>query len=364
MSNTPLPLISSGAKQCCASAQPPGGVGFVSCASPKCEGCVSVPPQDIPDLAVQAEDVDELCEPARAEELQLASAAFVDGTGWEDLKLTRVQRVSGMKHMLAWDNALRGIGVKCGLATFASDPAKAAASIPDLPPIVSCADRPPSITFALDQGPQSFPTVFYMGYSLRLHVFWHYDASHRLWNDVKDSLAETGNWGFVCISTIVMNLDFGPWDGSEFYHRSAEALRHFAVNASVSHPLFARFVADIAAEDGIGDGALLNSSQRQAIFESLASHRSWSRKSLRVALSRWFGWVDSAAAFLETWHVRLLSYLWVCIVSGYGKLIDHDLLQNRSEAPPQKPQPQMRNRCPGQTKRSTPCGGVAATRST
>lgn len=294
------------------------------------------PPQDIPDLAVQAEDATEPVEQHRAEEWQLACAGFVDGSGWEDIKLTKIQRVAGMKHLLAWDNALRAIGVEHGLAAFVADPTQCAKGISDLPLLDSMSARPPSITFALDQGPQSFPTVFYMAYALKLHVFWHYDASHRLWNDVKDALAETGNWGFVCISTLAMNLDFGPWDGSEFFHRSAEALRHFVANGSSSHPLFSRFVAEIAADDGLEDGGLLSSAQRQELFQSLASHRAWSRKSVRVALCRWFGWLDAAERFLETWHVRLLTYLWVCVISGYGGLIDHELMQGRSEAPLQE----------------------------
>lgn len=225
-------------------------------------------------MAVQVEDIDQQVEEARAEEWQLASAAFADGAGWEDIKLTKVHRVQGMKHMLVWDNALRGIGVASGFKLFVADRELAQRAIPDLPLSSSPTDRPASIVFALDQGPQSFPTVFYMAYDMKIHTFWHYDGSHRLWNDVKDAMADTGNWGFVCISTIIMNLDYGPWDGSEFYHRAKEAMCHFVTNSSVEHPLFMRFASAIAQDDGLDTGGgVFSAAQLRDIFDSLSDHK-------------------------------------------------------------------------------------------
>ena len=132
-------------------------------------------------------------------------------------------------------------GVKGGLKFFQTPEDLRNKPIAELPLLHSPEERPPSIVFALDQGPQSFPTTFFMGYKMKPNTFCHFDPSHRLWNDVKDGLAEGGRWGFISLATIVFNLDFGPFEGSEFFHRGRDALKHFHTNTTVQNPLLTRF---------------------------------------------------------------------------------------------------------------------------
>ena len=50
------------------------------------------------------------------------------------------------------------------------------------------------------------------------------DPSHRAWNDVWQALADTGLWAFVLLFQVVLDLNFGPWDGSSFFSKAEDAL--------------------------------------------------------------------------------------------------------------------------------------------
>lgn len=235
-------------------------------------------------------------------------------------ELKKMQRVAGAKHMHAWDNSLKQCGLG-GFKTFVAEDEVAECDINDLPLLLTPEELPPMIVFALDQGPQSYPTNFYMQYVMKMNVFCHYDVSHRLWNDCKDALAECGQWGFVILSIITMNLDFGPFDSCTFFARNQDALKHFVANCDCSHPLFQYFAEDIAKEAkvDIEDGE----QWMRDVFDMLPGHPAWARKNQKVGLSRWFGWVDSGKQLLSNWSVRLLVLVWLSIISGYGCLSEH-----------------------------------------
>lgn len=284
------------------------------------------PLQVLPDLAIQIGDVDEQAGQEFVAAATQRATAVIEHRELpaDELKsLGTAKRIGGVQHMRAWDNGIQMLGMQ-GLAQFVVPPEHAAVPIEALPLLDSPDDRPPSLVMALDQGPQSYPTTFFLTYSLRLNMFTHFDTSHRLWNDCKDALAENGHWHFVVLSIIAMNLDYGPWDGSEFFGRASMTLKHFVANAGPDHPLFQAFAADIAKDSGAdmsGDAASL-----AALFKTLDGHPAFSKKNPRVALSRWFGWFDSACELLKHFSTRHMVYIWLCVTHGYGRMSEHGWL--------------------------------------
>lgn len=281
--------------------------------------------QVLPDLAIQIQDADEKGDGAFIDAAGQRAEAFAENQclGADDaLVLQSARRVAGVKHMRAWDNSLQQAGL-LGLVFFQVPPEKAGIAIGDLPFVTDAGQRFPSLTLALDQGPQSFPTNFFLGYYMKLNMFCHFDASHRLWNDVKDSLAECGHWSFICLSIIALNLDYGPWEGSEFFSRGRLSFQHFLTNCGPDHALVRSVATAIAEESGIDRSGLSDAEFCRRVFDSLSGHEAWQRKSIRVGLSRWFGWQDSATSYLKVWSVRHLTYIWLCIVHGYGKFSEH-----------------------------------------
>ena len=104
-------------------------------------------------------------------------------------------------------------GMAAGFKHFQPPKEERDCAIDDLDVCSLACARHPSLVAALDQGPQSFPTVFFLQYELGLNFWFHYDPSHRVWNDVRDGMSDAGMFPFLVLSSLVMNLDHGPWDG-------------------------------------------------------------------------------------------------------------------------------------------------------
>ncbi|CAK0801041.1 unnamed protein product, partial [Prorocentrum cordatum] len=238
----------------------------------------------------------------------------------DNVGLPTPKRVAGAKHMFAWDNAMRQAGLQ-GLSKFIANEDETPLQIQGLPHIERPEQRPDTIVFSLDQGPTSYATHFYMLYAMKMNLFCHYDVSHRLWNDVKDAFCECGEWNFIRLSTIVLNSDFGPWDGSAYFNKGGSVLKNFGASCGASHPLFVCFHKAIATELGIpiegNDEKFL-----EGVFLALKESDAWDTKNVNIGLSRWSGWHDSAQHFLKRWSTRHLTYVWLSIVRGYGRSTD------------------------------------------
>eukprot|EP00974_Lingulodinium_polyedra_P101114 9795881-Lingulodinium_polyedra.AAC.1 len=69
-------------------------------------------------------------------------------------------------------------------------------------------------------------------------------------------------------------------------------------------PLFQRLYSAICADR---HEAASGGKHEVKVFEELASSAGFQRKGERVALRRWFSWLNSASWHDSEWHSRLLS---------------------------------------------------------
>ena len=81
---------------------------------------------------------------------------------------------------------------------------------------------------------------------LRLRMVW--DKLHRIHNDIYlGCAADPGMKQAILLTTVVYNLQHGPWSGSAFHEKlKAEAVNFFAT-ASLTDPLFVHFLDKINA---------------------------------------------------------------------------------------------------------------------
>eukprot|EP00974_Lingulodinium_polyedra_P084201 8153620-Lingulodinium_polyedra.AAC.1 len=80
---------------------------------------------------------------------------------------------------------------------------------------------PPLLVVSSDQGGGGYQCVFYLAYRGGARLMHLSDPSHRSWNDVKQAFSDAGVWAFVLLMTVVLNLDYGPWDGAQFHQKAA-----------------------------------------------------------------------------------------------------------------------------------------------
>eukprot|EP00974_Lingulodinium_polyedra_P084989 8226436-Lingulodinium_polyedra.AAC.1 len=84
---------------------------------------------------------------------------------------------------------------------------------------------PQVIVLAADQGSGGWQAFHYLVYACHARCMMLNDPSHRGWNGLKKAMVDTGLWPFILILVVVLNLDFGPWDGSSFHQRGLEAMQ-------------------------------------------------------------------------------------------------------------------------------------------
>ena len=96
------------------------------------------------------------------------------------------------------------------------------------------------LTLCMDQDIIGVAFTYYAINSLRCRILPLWDPSHRMWNDVRGALSLSGVWQYTLVHTVLLNVFFGPWNGSAWWEQTVEASRLFFKTAGPSYPLFSR----------------------------------------------------------------------------------------------------------------------------
>ncbi len=152
-----------------------------------------------------------------------------------------LHRLVSENTLVALDNALLQTVGK-GLAAFV-DPGqdKDADPEPQRP-----GRRWPTLTLHTDRGPTSWCAVWFMMFGLRLNLVVLPDFSHDVWNDVKNAVFSIGWGAHLHAFTWVMNVPFGPWEGSKWFRIVQEGCTEaLAVAAAWQDPLFQESIKSV-----------------------------------------------------------------------------------------------------------------------
>ena len=207
------------------------------------------------------------------------------------MKPKRVQRLAALDFGAALDHALvcaTGSGLShCVEPGEQREPT----GLPEL------AGPRPVLTIHLDQGSTGFAWYNWAAFEARLCILALWDPSHRAWNDMRLSVADAGMWPYVLVWTVCLNCFHGPWNGAAFWEELKEAARLFAQRSGPQDPLLAAFLPRIM-EDRAGD---LAAGQVEVVagevFDTIKAEETWSSKGPKVALGRWFHFLEAARAF-------------------------------------------------------------------
>ena len=227
----------------------------------------------------------------------------------------------------ALDNALRLVDLRegKGLAEF----------------LPACGEGQPFVTRPLlvchfDECSVNLAWCNWMMYSQGLRLIGIRDIYHREWNDTQLALKASGLWSLVLLTTVAFNFVYGPWNGSKFFSELQEACQDFAKRTNCSSPLFEVLYSEIAAEQGLrATGSL---AQKQKVLTALPKSRGLRTRGPRVAMRRWFSWIEAATWHSECWWSRVLILAYAGVRSGlFHSLDDCPLLQDGqvpTSAPP------------------------------
>ena len=133
------------------------------------------------------------------------------------------------------------------------------------------------------------------------------DCSHRVWNDYQASIRQCGLWGVVCLMTVVLNADGGPWSESRWWQVSKEAVLSYTAKTTHVSCAAWQYMWELVCLDMEKTHLVTDEKFQEETFKELP--RVFEHKCQRVAMSRWFGWCDSSLRYLGEWHRRLAIML-------------------------------------------------------
>jgi hypothetical protein len=173
----------------------------------------------------------------------------------------------------------------------------------------------PSITLTIDQGSDGWCMAHFLLYQKKANLLLLCDSSHRVWNDCTNALKKCKVWHLVLLMVICLNLDHGPWKDERWLQQSREAsLEYVKIADPDTDSVLQMLLPRIAHETGDSD-RLVDPSYAEEVLLSLPG--AWREKTEKVAMSRWFGFVDSLQALRPRWSKRLVILLYQGIAQGH-----------------------------------------------
>jgi hypothetical protein len=269
-------------------------------------------------LNLRAEDDGELASEGQKEEWLRQARAWLE-TGNEDAQASdfrpkgKLHRLSAQRHVLALDAGLQHV-TGAGLSQFVV-PEDQLKLIKDGKPF----SLPPSLSICQDQGSIGFSAMWFLVYELRACVSPMIDPLHRVANDCKLALGACKLRPHVWVSTVVMNMVFGPWDGQTFWSDILAGWKEYLAHADgPQDPLFQELLPFILDDFRIGEPCEGDADDLAwQAWQRLRDGEGFSRKGNKVNLTRRFAWNSVAMEFDKVWHLRLVVQAFMGLRLGW-----------------------------------------------
>jgi hypothetical protein len=102
----------------------------------------------------------------------------------------------------------------------------------------------------MDEGSTWFAVVWYLQYHIIGRVLMVRDIFQREWNDVQLAVKHCGLTTVILLTTMVLNLCYGPWEGAAWFEKlKAGTVQYFGKEKAHS-PLFSAFFPAMARDQG------------------------------------------------------------------------------------------------------------------
>lgn len=159
----------------------------------------------------------------------------------------KVFRAKSREWILAVDQMLR-LSTGAGLSKFAV--------VTDSQESLQDPSRWPNLTLTVDQGSDGWCALNWLLSSQHVNAFIVSDPAHRCWNDCKGALTDVGLFSFVILTTICMNMNFGPFSSSQWWIDGVDGVKsHLQTADAQSCPIFLAYIKKILEDKRTDLGA-------------------------------------------------------------------------------------------------------------
>lgn len=175
------------------------------------------------------------------------------------------------------------------------------------------------LSMGLDQASTNWSGMFFLQYACGLAIHMYPDFSHGMDNDVCGAAKDVSLWPVILMTTIVMNMPWGPWGGQAFWGKLQGAWMEYCSHApNSSDELFQSFLPLLARDLNETDlGA--DDTLAQTIWSNLVSGAEMQKKGQKVSLTRFFGWHKCFPELDAKWHTWALFLVYLGLKEGWFK---------------------------------------------
>eukprot|EP00972_Heterocapsa_arctica_P108846 16026903-Heterocapsa_arctica.AAC.1 len=177
---------------------------------------------------------------------------------------------------------------------------------------------PSSLSICQDQGSIGFSAMWFLVYELQGCIHPMIDPLHRVSNDCKLALGACKLKPHVWISTVVMNMVFGPWESATFWCDILDGWKEYLSHAGgPQDPLFQELLPLILDDLRMADPGLSDAALGLQAWQKLQDGEGFSKKGNKVNLTRWFAWNAVAMEFDKVWNLRLVVQAFMGLRLGW-----------------------------------------------
>ncbi len=251
-------------------------------------------------VRIRTQDHKEVATPEEKADWAAAARAFVEAGGSAQPTPAKLHRLAAHDWLVALDSGMKaatGKGLSAFLPVHAEAPEGSSAAVA-LELRAQASRGVPLLSVSCDQGSDGFSAGQYLLYERALHMVLLMDPSHRVWNDCRVALQRTpGLHAALLKSTLVFNLNMGPFESAAWYQQAKEAMQLYVVHAKgqedpLWQSLLPHILKDLGAESRVVEPDFL-----QELWDTLGECGATELKGTKVSLTRWFNWVDAAEAW-------------------------------------------------------------------
>ena len=179
----------------------------------------------------------------------------------------------------------------------------------DLPVLVPCED----------QDSANYAARWFRLYVLQSREFPIDDIFHRLWNDLLASIKDAMLYSIILVTTMAMNLAWGPWQGEKWHVELIEGATRFfkAAKTGSTDWLLEKFLPKVLADLGLPLTDQARGEALDDLLKWLEKSGFLQKKGNKVAMARWFSWFKSMEWWSPQWNCRLIILVYLGVRLGF-----------------------------------------------
>ena len=108
----------------------------------------------------------------------------------------------------------------------------------------------PCATVCVDQGSDGWCALHFL-VALGLNLIILFDWKHRTWNDVQLSLKDSNLWLVVVLTTVILNVDRGPWNNHTWWEELKAGTAEYMKVGSSKCKIFQGCIHGLMRDQGL-----------------------------------------------------------------------------------------------------------------